>query len=208
MDDTIRGYFKKGEKQGFSREYVRDILIQKGYDPLRVRMIYNTLSSKPNTVRYQPPDARFYNLQSLSPGDDAHHAPGEPKSVLSILLVIMIGALFIAGTSVFFFYAGKGMLTGAVVLDETQTKDAQAVLEGMSARDDEIAKKSRLIREQLDDINKLELTNEEKAQIIRRQLYEIQELHKQMETQREEIHTLLWDLMKDILKKGQREQEE
>ena len=128
--------------------------------------------------------------------------------MLTIFLTITIGVLFLAGAATLFFQAGKGTLTGAVVLDEARTKDAQAVLEGISARDGEIARKSRFIQEQLDEVSKLELTNEEKAQIIQRQLHEIQELHKQIETQREEIHALLWDLMKDILRKGQREQNE
>ena len=60
-----------------------------------------------------------------------------------------------------------------------------------------------MIGDELDQGGNLELSNEEKAQIIRRQLYEIQELRKDIELQRDDVRSLLWDLMKDILKKGQ-----
>ncbi len=202
MDELIHGYFKKGERQGFSKEYVRDTLIKKGYDAMRVRMIYNSLVPKSEDASPLQPESRFYNLAS-SAGADIHHPIGESKNSLTLILAIALGVLFLIGATAFFFHAGNGVPTGAVVLDEARTKDAQAALEGISAHDDEILRKSRLIQEQLDEIGKLELTNEEKAQLIGRQLHEIQELHKQMGTQREEIHALLWGLMKDILSQGQ-----
>lgn len=197
MDKLIHNYFKKGAKQGFSKEYVRDTLIKKGYDPIRVRLIYNSLKHAPS-----PGDSTFYNLAS-SANEETYHTIRKKKRPATFFVSIAMGILFLIGATAFFLYADDGVQKGTILLDEEKTKNMQAALENIISRDSELSKKSWLIGDQLDQIDNLELSNEEKAQIIRRQLHEIQQLHKGIESHREDIHALLWELMKDILKKGQ-----
>lgn len=197
MDKLIHNYFKKGEEQGFSKKYVRDTLIKKGYDPVRVRLIYNSLKPAPSKR-----DSTFYNLAS-SANEESFHRISEKRRPATFFVGIAIVILFLIGTVAFFLHAWDGVPKGSILIDEEKTKNLRATLEDISARDSELSKKSQMIGDQLNQIENLGLSNEEKAQIIRRQLHEIQQLHKDIESHREDIHALLWELMKDILKKGQ-----
>jgi len=40
MDEIIRKHFRNGEKNHYTRAHIREVLIQKGYDPVRVQMVY------------------------------------------------------------------------------------------------------------------------------------------------------------------------
>ena len=86
MDKLIHNYFKRGEAQGFSKEYVKDTLLRKGYDKVRVQMIYNSLLGTPPQK-----DGSFYNLESAANEEQFHSIPKSKKTVT-----------FFVGISLFF----------------------------------------------------------------------------------------------------------
>ena len=59
-------------------------------------------------------------------------------------------------------------------------------------------------REQLEQMDDLQLSNEEKTRIIREQLHEIDLLQASIQDEHDQVRNLLWDLMKTLLEEPSR----
>ena len=106
LEERIIKSFREGKAKGFSLEYVRDVLIRKGYNPLQVNMIYNDLvldHSSPETMRqpsnpYNQHVGRQFDINNSSKSRlRAEMSKGLMKPALMVFgLAIVIGIVFLS----------------------------------------------------------------------------------------------------------------
>lgn len=177
-NDTIRSYFERGEKQGFSREFIRQTLLDKGHDYQSVNYVYNTFLTEEK-------EREFAQLQSQRQG------PSLPK-----MFALIVGAVLLAGGILFFAFSDGGV-TGYAV------KDAQAQLDDITQLNNEITAEKMELESQLQLLKQADLTIEQKNQIIQQQIEQLDVLHRKMNQERDQIRQLLWELLNTIVARGQ-----
>src|SRR3989344_70197 len=177
-NDTIRAYFEKGEKQGFSREFIRQTLLDKGNDYQQVNYVYNSFLTEEKEREF------IQARQQASSGS-------WPK-----MLALIVGAVLLAGGVLFFAFSDSGV-TGYAV------KDAQAQLEDITKLNNEITAEKMALESQLQLLKQADLTLEQKNQIIQQQVQQLEVLHKKMNQERDQIRQLLLELLNTIVTRGQ-----
>jgi len=177
-NDTIRSYFEKGKKQGFSREFIRQTLLDKGNDYQQVNYVYNSFLTEEKEREF------IQARQQASSGS-------WPK-----MLALIVGAVLLAGGVLFFAFSDGGV-TGYAV------KDAQAQLEDITKLNNEITAEKMALESQLQFLKQADLTIEQKNQIIQQQVQQLETLHQKMNQERDQIRQLLWELLNTIVARGQ-----
>lgn len=171
--ETIKTYFERGKERGFSREYVRQILLDKGYDAQQVNYVYNSYLTDERLQQAEQP----------------------PKRSWTMPLVIAVVALFVVG-GFFFLTSSDAGITGHAV------KEAQAQLDEITKLNDEITEEKLALEAQLAQLQNADLTIQQKNEIIEEQVTRLEELHKKMNKERDQIRQLLWELLNAIVSRG------
>ncbi len=180
-DELIRHFFREGLEKGFSKEYVRDILLNKGYDYHKVNFIYNTM------------------IMHAKERDFSSSASSQKISRLPIKPFILGGALVLLIFLTFFFLkqAPVSGVTGMAV------QDAQGRFDEISQLNDKIEITKQDLTAQLEALKTTNLTLEEKNKKIEELTNQLGTLHASIEEEHAKVRELLWDLLKTLLKRGE-----
>tara|TARA_Y100000031_G_C8108611_1_gene332311 strand:+ start:192 stop:725 length:534 start_codon:yes stop_codon:yes gene_type:complete len=174
--ERIKHFFEQGRQRGFSREFVRDALVQKGYDSEVVNFVYNSHRMEEQQEQFEQQKA-------------------QPRS-WGMPLAVLVVALFVFG-GFWFLTSNDSGITGHAV------KDAQAQLDEITKLNDEITQEKQVLESELDKLKQSDLTIEQKNEIIKNQVTQLEEVHKKMNKERDQIRVLLWDLLNSIVTRGE-----
>lgn len=175
----IHEYFKKGIDKGLSIDYVREVLLSKGYDQAAVDYVYRTLTGG---GQYGVPERKQLPSQ------------GSRWLRLGPIFLLALIALF-AGYMLFF---GNNGITGMAVQDQDER------LNQINELDRQIEQKSTSLQLEIEQLRQANITIEEKNRRIGELVVELDGLHKSISEEHDQVRSLLWDLLKTILKRGEK----
>jgi len=181
MDEIIRNHFKNGEKNHYSRGHVRDALIRKGYDPIKVQMVYNMLHLEEQDVQRE---VVVDNKKVLS------------SPILPIIGGVVLALILFFGISMLVPNGEGEAITGHAIADAEQA--ATQNLDKVNTLNEKIDVKQEQILAQLRVIHDKDLTIEEKEQIIREQLEEINNIQGYLEEEQDHLRQSLLELLNTL----------
>ena len=178
QDDPLRNFFKQGLEKGFSREYVRDVLLNKGYDYHKVNYAYNSMvmGEKERNFNIRPQKSKF-SLKTFMLGG-------------ALVFLIFAGFLFLKK-------APDTGVTGMAV------QDAEGRFSEINQLNDQIEQRKQELTNQIEAFKTTNLTLEEKNKKIEELTGQLGKLHDSIEDEHAKVRELLWDLLKTLLRRGQ-----
>ncbi len=178
QDDLISHYFKQGLERGFSREYIRDTLLNKGYDYRKVHYAYNS-------VLMQEKEQVFTSHQE------------KPRRSFKPFLVGGALALFVILGFFLINQSSDAGITGMVV------QDAEGRFSEIDQLNQQIEQKKQELQQQISQLKTQELSAEEKNKRIEELTTSLEQLHASIEEEHVKVRELLWDLLKTLLRRGE-----
>ncbi len=178
-EDIIRHYFKKGMGQGFSREYIRDALLKKGYEHAKVQYVFNSFIMEDHQ-------------QAFEQRQEAPRSRWKMFAGVFVLMLFAFGASFILMKA-----PGDAGVTGMVV------QDAETRLGEINDLDQEIELKKQELQQRIEELQTKDLTIEEKNKEIHAIQEDLASLHQKVEQEHDQVRSLLWDLLKTLLRRGE-----
>lgn len=177
QDELIRSFFKQGREKGFSREHVRDILLNKGYDYHKVNYIYTS------TVMNE-------RERDFGARQEKSRIPVKPFLLGgALILLVILGLLLLQKTP-------EG-LTGMAV------QDAEGRFSEIDQMNQQIEQKKAELQTQIEQLKTENYTLEEKNKKIEELTVQLEQLHASIEEEHAKVRELLWDLLKTLLKRGE-----
>ncbi len=177
QDELIRSFFKQGREKGFSREHVRDILLNKGYDYHKVNYVYNS------TVMNER--ERDFGVRQ-----EKTKIPIKPFLLGgALILLVILGLLLLQKT--------PDGLTGMAV------QDAEGRFSEIDQMNQQIEQKKAELQTKIEQLKTENYTLEEKNKKIEELTVQLEQLHASIEEEHAKVRELLWDLLKTLLKRGE-----
>lgn len=177
QDELIRSFFKQGREKGFSREHVRDTLLNKGYDYHKVNYAYNSIVM----------DQKEH---------DFHQRPSRPFPARLVAVGAALAVLLFLGFLLFTQSSDTGV-TGMAV------QDAEGRFSEIDQINQQIEQKKEEVQTKLDQLKTENYTFEEKNKKIEELTAQLNQLHASIEEEHTKVRELLWDLLKTLLKRGE-----
>ena len=177
QDELIRSFFKQGRDKGYSREHVRDILLNKGYDYHKVNYVYNSavMNEKERDFSSRQEKSRVPIKSFLLGG--------------ALILLVVLGLLLLKNS--------PDGLTGMAV------QDAEGRFSEIDQINQEIEQKKAELQKQIEQLKTENYTLEEKNQKIEELTVQLEQLHASIEEEHSKVRELLWDLLKTLLRRGE-----
>lgn len=177
IEETIRNHFINGEKNHYSRNHIRESLMRKGYDPVKVQMVYNMLNLEDSQVQRE--------------------VVVDNKKLLSSPVLPVIGGVVLA-LVIFFGIAmlvpdDASSVTGHAIADAKE-KTTEG-LDQVNTLNEKIDRKQEQILAQLQIIHEKDMTIEEKEKIITEQLEEINKIQGYLEEEQNHLRQSLLSLL-------------
>ena len=172
VDPKIMHYFKKGVERGFNRDYIKKVLLKKGYNGAEVSLAYSILREE----------------------EAKETKPELKKSVtIPLLIGVFVIVVFAVLLTVFYYEQVRG---GIGAMSQEEVEERVSAIEDLSSELDE---KQLNLDEKIKEIERLDATVEEKEKLIQEQIKKIKELNEEMKKEREEVKELLMDVLNIIL---------
>ncbi len=181
MDEILRKHFRNGESNHYSRSHVRDTLIRKGYDPIKVQMVYNMLNIEEQDVQRE---VVVDNKKILS------------SPILPIIGGVVLALIIFFGISMLIPDNDGSAITGHAIADAKEATTNS--LDKVNTLNDKIDKKQEQILAQLRIISEKDMSIEEKEKIIMEQLEEINNIQGYLEEEQDHLRQSLLELLNTL----------
>jgi len=203
LEEMLAKYFRDGKAKGFSHEYIRDVLIRKGYDSRQVHMVYNNLRyehvkaplTTADALPAQPVRDNSYNKFNHEPSKGSLVKP----ALYAFIVAAVIGVLFFFSVGLLGNNSGPESITGAAVVEPEEAEQAQEKLDQVVVLNDDIDRKQANINQLMTELRNRDLAIEERDRLIQEQMEQIDDIQKDIEMQQNNVRQLLWDLFRDLL---------
>jgi uncharacterized protein YoxC len=187
MEEKIKHYFDRGIKKGFNLGYLKQQLKQHGHDAHLINSVANEYRKQHEPVK------RIEVVKKESSSKPLIWA-------LSFVIVVLFVYLIVHASKAPQMCDAEIKTVPVEVCSGSMNKiEAQEKLDELSGLTIDINQKQAQIDNQLDTINYLNSTVEDKEKVIEEQVAQLKEVSSQMKEERSRIKQLLVQLLKSII---------
>jgi len=190
-EQKIVEYFKRGIEKGFSKEHIKKVLLEKGYNEIDIDIIAATIEEKKKReekTTFQEPIVHRHTVQK----EEHAETKAEEQKAASHIIWVVLGIIVIVAIGLFVAMRSTAPDTEKTVAAAEQLKEDLLTLEQQSTAVDAIQQE---LAQELEHIATVNATIEEKQEMVALELQRLNELNVKVKQERDQMKKIFLDLL-------------